>query len=54
MPAKSEAQRRFFALLVALKRGKANPQRVSAHAREAAKRVSLQDALDFARKRRRP
>lgn len=49
MPAKSEKQRRWFALLYAIKTGKYK-KKPSKKAEQAAKNVSLETAKEFMRK----
>lgn len=47
MPAKSEAQRRFFYLVKATQQGKVSPKRVGSKIAKAARTMSTQDVDDF-------
>lgn len=53
MPARSVAQRRFMAMVAALKKGKLSPDEVSAKVREAASEISLRSAREYAKTKER-
>jgi hypothetical protein len=48
MPSVSEKQKRFFGLIVGLKRGQVDKSKVDAKTLKAAKSISLSSAADFA------